>query len=113
MPETGWRNAEFRMDCMLAKNWSESTLEFFNRTDQQEKLLVAKAPGFSDSSNSLQIVPRSAGHARAQRSSNVLGIGVSAAKVTTDFDERWDYFPGYFITKDDLVSTIYKELSGR
>lgn len=36
---------------------------------------------------------------------------VIAARVTADYDERWDYRPGFFITKDDLVATIYKELS--
>jgi len=34
---------------------------------------------------------------------------VIAARVTADYDERWDYRPGFFITKD---TTIYKELSG-
>lgn len=37
---------------------------------------------------------------------------VIAAKVTADYDERWDYRPGFFITKDDFVATIYNELSG-
>ena len=37
---------------------------------------------------------------------------VIAARVTADYDERWDYRPGFFITKDDFVATIYKELSG-
>lgn len=37
---------------------------------------------------------------------------VLAAKVTQDYDERWDYPPGFFITKDILVTTIYNELSG-
>jgi cyclase len=37
---------------------------------------------------------------------------VIAAGVTADYDERWDYRPGFFITKDDFVATIYNELSG-
>ena len=36
---------------------------------------------------------------------------VLAARVTADYDERWDYRPGFFITKDDLIATIYRELS--
>ncbi|MFP6756853.1 MAG: MBL fold metallo-hydrolase [Alphaproteobacteria bacterium] len=37
---------------------------------------------------------------------------VVAAKVTADYDERWDFRPGFFITKDDFVATIYTELKG-
>lgn len=35
---------------------------------------------------------------------------VVAAKVTAAYDERWDFRPGFFVTKDDLVATIYNEL---
>ena len=37
---------------------------------------------------------------------------VVAAQVTADYDERWDFRPGFFITKDDFVATIYTELKG-
>ncbi len=38
---------------------------------------------------------------------------VLAAKVTADYDARWDYRPGFFIDKDGLVTTIYTELAAQ
>jgi glyoxylase-like metal-dependent hydrolase (beta-lactamase superfamily II) len=36
---------------------------------------------------------------------------VIGAKITADTDARWDFRKGFFITKDDFVTTIYNELS--
>ena len=37
---------------------------------------------------------------------------VVAAQVTADYDERWDFRPGFFIFKDAAAAEIYTELKG-